>query len=83
MLMLFINTVLTIYTSFVSNQGMERGLVENLPGPVWPWFSDGEPAASVLSGAWTTPGSVLTTRPCSMDRFGLAAAAWHVGLPSY
>ena len=28
MLMLFINTVLTRHTSFVSNHGMERGLVE-------------------------------------------------------
>ena len=52
MLMLFINTVLTLHTSFVSNHGMERGLVENLPGQVWPWFQMGEPAAWVLSGAW-------------------------------
>ena len=51
MLTLFINTVLTLRTSFVSNHGMERGLAENLPGQVWPWFQMGEPAAWVLSGA--------------------------------
>ena len=87
MLMLFINTVLTLHTSFVSNHRMERKAGRKSARTGVALVSDGR--ASCLGVEWcltwaprTTPGSVLTTRPCSMDQFGLAAAAWHVGLSS-